>query len=180
VSAISPALPLHARPLHAGLGLRHAGESDAAFLRSLYVDHRMIQWTDVPWADDAKRAFLDIQYDFQQRHYTSHYEGASILVVTREGRDIGRLYVHATAAGLHIVDILLDTRERGRGAGSALLRWTQETACCMGPGCVTLHIESQNEAARRLYERHGFVTGGTEGSHIAMMWRVPVEVRRLS
>lgn len=178
MNVASTALPLEKQSLPIGLGLHLAGEDDAAFMRTLYVDHRMAEWAEVPWPDEPKRAFLDTQYDFQQKHYASHYEDASILVVTRDGARIGRLYLHATPAGLHIIDILLDIRERGAGTGSALLRWTQKTAQSMGLACVSLNVELQNVGVRRLYERHGFVAGDTGGAHVAMTWHSPSDATK--
>ena len=36
---------------------------------------------------------------------------------------------------------------------------------------LALHVELRNEAARRLYERFGFVAGDVQGAHLSMNWR---------
>eukprot|EP00049_Salpingoeca_infusionum_P018055 m.355541 g.355541 ORF g.355541 m.355541 type:complete len:198 (-) comp17275_c0_seq1:401-994(-) len=52
---------------------------------------------------------------------------------------------------------------RGKGIGSALLAWADETARAAGCQTITLDVVTRNEAARRLYERKGYVV--QEGAH---------------
>lgn len=51
---------------------------------------------------------------------------------------------------------------RGRGGGAALVKWAMERAREMGHAAVELWAAHGNDAAARLYSRHGFaVTGET-------------------
>ena len=124
----------------------------------------------MPWSDAAKRAFLDSQFDMQHRHYSACYANGEFLIVLYEERPAGRLYLHSTTRELCIVDILLDEAFRGRGIGSILLRWLQEVTKARGLEHLQLSVLVHNMAARRLYERHGFIAGELAGMHIPMTW----------
>ena len=155
-----------------GLSLRAARESDLPFLRDLYAESRAAELAPVPWPAPVKRAFCDSQFALQHRHYVAHCIPAAFLVVLFEGRPVGRLYLHWTPDGLHIVDILLDAATRGRGIGSALLHWTQTAALGAGAGTLSLHVERHNDGAYRLYRQLGFHEGeGGRDGHRHMVWR---------
>lgn len=163
-------IPWQAVPLPAGLSLRRATGEDETFLRGLYIEHRLDELAAVPWLAAAKQAFLRNQYDLQQRHYATYYEGAASLVVMVGAHDVGRLYLHASAAELRIVDILLDGGARGQGTGTTLLLWSRALADHLCVPNLSLHVECGNLAARRLYERLGFVASDTAAVHIPMTW----------
>lgn len=156
-----------------GLGLRQAAEADLPFLRDLYADSRAEELACVPWPEAAKRAFCDSQFALQHRHYVAHSVPAIFLIVLLDGRSAGRLYLHWTAADLRIVDILLDAAARGRGIGTALLRWLQAAALYAGVETLSLHVESHNQGAQRLYRRLGFREQGVHGGHLRMAWTPP-------
>lgn len=158
----------------AGLGLRLAKEADLPFLRGLYAQSRAPELALVPWPEDAKRAFCDSQFVLQHRHYVAHCVPAAFLVVLREGRLVGRLYLHWTADDLRIVDLLLDAATQGRGLGSTLLHWTQEAAIAARIDTVSLHVGQHNDRAHGLYRRLGFrEEQAGQGSHRRMVWRQP-------
>ena len=154
-----------------GLGLRSADAADLPFLRNLYAASRGHELAGMPWPDATKRLFCDSQFDLQHRHYIAHFLSADFLIVLHGGNPIGRLYLHETAQKLTIVDILLDQAAQGRGLGSALLGWTQTIMRARNLATLALHVELRNEAARRLYERFGFVAGDVQGAHLSMNWR---------
>ena len=155
-----------------GLGLRAAGESDLPFLRDLYAESRAAELAHVPWPAPVKRTFCDSQFALQHRHYVAHCVPAAFLVVLFEGRFVGRLYLHWTPDDLHIIDILLGAATRGRGVGSALLRWIQTAALGAGVDTLSLHVERHNGGAYRLYRRLGFrEEEGGHGGHRHMVWR---------
>jgi ribosomal protein S18 acetylase RimI-like enzyme len=63
-------------------------------------------------------------------------------------------------ARFDVVSMWTDPAWRGRGVGAALL---QAAIAFAGDAPVFLSVTENNDAARRLYERHGFVpTGHTE------------------
>jgi len=56
-----------------------------------------------------------------------------------------------------LANIAVDPAARGRGVGDALLAWLLEAAAAQGAHSVFLEVRASNAAARRLYEKRGFV-----------------------
>lgn len=136
--------------------LRHASDADIPFLRELYEHARSAELAAVTWPGDMRTRFLDDQFRLQHQHYLTHYASADFLVLERNERPIGRLYIDATDDDLHVVDISLLAAERGRGIGSSLLRSVMNHARHEGRG-VFLNVNRFNIDAERLYRRLGFV-----------------------
>lgn len=165
----------------AGLAVRAATDDDLPFLRALYAQSRAAELAAVPWPEQVRRAFCDSQFDLQHRHYVAHYIPAAFLLVLRQGEAVGRLYLHAAAREMRIIDVLLAAAVRGRGLGSALLRWVQAAAVCSGAEMLSLHVATDNPAACRLYRRLGFLESGAQGGHLRMIWRPAADAQpRLS
>lgn len=163
-----------------GLGLRPATDADLPFLRGLYAGSRAAELEAVPWPRAAKDAFCDSQFVLQHQHYVAHCVPAAFLVVSHDGHDIGRLYLHWTHDALHVVDLTLDPATQGRGLGTRLLRWIQSVATEAGFATVTLHVAEHNERAFALYRRLGFREQSPgEGGHRRMCWQ-PVHGSELS
>jgi len=162
-------LPLPGAP---AFSLRDAGPDDVPYLRNLYAASRADELAPVPWPEAAKRAFCDSQFDLQHRHYVAQFATGDFLVVLHGDAQAGRLYLHEGASELRIVDILLEESVRGRGVGSALLRHLQQQVRERHLDALALQVLITNQAARRLYERHGFVLEGDETAmHLEMYWR---------
>lgn len=166
-----PPLDLPAALAGTGLALRPAGVDDLPALRALYASTRADEMAAVPWPDLVKRAFLDDQFRLQHRHYVNHYAAADFMVLEHAGAVAGRYYLLREAPSHLVVDISLFPAWRGRGIGAALLRASQDEARAAGRG-MHLHVVRDNLAARRLYERLGFVLGEDpgQGSHLPMRW----------
>ncbi len=154
-----------------GLSMRPARPSDLPMLRDLYAQTRAAEMAAVPWPDSVKRAFLDDQFRLQHRHYVAHYAAADFMVIEHPDGPVGRYYLLREAPAHLVVDISLFAAWRGQGIGAALLRASQEDARAAGRG-MRLHVVHDNQAARRLYERLGFVPGedATQGTHLPMHW----------
>ena len=156
-----------------GLRLRPAEATDLPFLRDLYASSRDAELACIPWPDAAKRAFCDDQFALQHHHYVTHCVPATFLIVMLQYKPAGRFYLHWTPNELRVVDILLAAAVRGRGIGSALLRWAQAITVDAGIGTLNLHVEQQNSAAYRLYQRLGFHEQDVGGGHACMAWSPP-------
>lgn len=61
---------------------------------------------------------------------------------------------------IHINNVAVMPRYRGRGMGSAILRHVFAEAQRLGATRATLEVRASNDAARRLYERLGFHVAG--------------------
>lgn len=174
-----------------GFFLRAAGDADLPWLRALYAETRADEMAAVPWSDNAKRGFLDRQFDLQHQHYLQHFADADFMTLWLRAEDggvkdqpIGRYYLlrDASAAdtGDHdapadplrydlIVDISVFSRFRGQGIGRALIEASQRAAASAGRG-MRLHVLKDNRDARRLYERLGFAITHSIPTHHHMRW----------
>lgn len=87
------------------------------------------------------------------------------LVAELDGRVVGyvRLRAAELASSAHVQRVnglAVDPAVQGRGAGTALVRAALELARERGARRVTLAVLAPNAAARRVYERCGFVEEG--------------------
>jgi ribosomal protein S18 acetylase RimI-like enzyme len=123
----------------------------------------------VPWTEEQKRAFLDLQFEARDRHYRSWFPAARFDVIERGGAAIGRLIVDRGDDAIRIVDIALIPEQRGRGLGGALLRGLLDEAAGSGRP-VRIHVERGNPA-RRLYDRLGFDPIEEQGLYELLEWR---------
>jgi ribosomal protein S18 acetylase RimI-like enzyme len=147
--------PLSASLLDRQVELLPAGPEDELFLRALYATRRARELEGTGWGSAQVKAFCDMQFDAQERHYARFHDSAFSGIIYRGGARIGRLYVDFNATpALHLIDIGLIPEAQGQGLGGALLGWLLETArATFRP--VTLQVAFDNPA-RHLYERLGF------------------------
>jgi ribosomal-protein-alanine N-acetyltransferase len=61
---------------------------------------------------------------------------------------------------VHVNNVAVRPRFRGRGIGTALLRRLLDDARTLGARRATLEVRASNDGARRLYERLGFHVAG--------------------
>lgn len=138
-----------------------------------------------------ERALRFLEAVIDQRFVLSAYDGDRQLVgiagfKTADGqfvggtlRDLAKIYgwsgalwramllallERPVAAGELLMDgICVDASMRGRGVGTRLLNAVKDKACAFKLDRLRLDVIDTNPAARRLYEREGFVAG--EVSH---------------
>lgn len=121
------------------------------------------------WSAEQKRAFLDQQFDAQRQHYRTQYAGARFDVIEMDHKPIGRLYLWICETDLRLMDIALVPELRGQGIGGDLMR----AVLSFARGAETpvrLFVEEQNPA-KRLYERLGFVEVGEQTFYKEMLWQ---------
>ena len=141
---------------------------DVPFLRYLYGTTREDEMRMVPWTDEQKAQFLDMQFDAQKNHYEDYYGHAQFLVIETGGTSIGRLYVYRDEEEIHILDIALLPHYRGRGLGRILLQELLDEGRASRRK-VTIYVEHFNPA-RHLYDRLGFKHIDTNGVYHFMVW----------
>lgn len=149
--------------------LRAVTPSDEPFLRDVYASTRAEELKQVPWNDDQKREFTDMQFTAQDTYYREHYPTARFLVIEVEGAAVGRLYIDRWETEIRIMDIALLPQFRGAGTGSHLLRELQEEARA-SKKALSIHVEKFNPALR-LYDRLGFQSKQDKGVYLLMEWR---------
>lgn len=153
-----------------GLSLRPRNADDEAFLRDLYFDLRAAELASTRWPPGRRRAFTDSQFDLQDRHFRAQFPAADFLIIQRDERPIGRLYLNRGADGFLVVDIGLLSSARRRGLGRELLEHVQERAAEAGAPKVWLHVLHDNLGAATLYSQLGFQRVALSGAHWRMEW----------
>ncbi|MFT3830519.1 MAG: GNAT family N-acetyltransferase [Opitutaceae bacterium] len=133
---------------------RSAETRDQPFLAAVYATTREEELAHAPWTPEQKRVFLSQQFAAQDHAYTANYPGAERWVITVDGVDSGRLYLHPRGGEIRIMDIALLPPARRRGIGTATLQQVLRRAAAASQR-VSIHVECFNPA-RRLYERLGF------------------------
>jgi GNAT superfamily N-acetyltransferase len=151
-----------------GITFRPQIESDGPFLAALYASTRAGEMAMVPWTDQQKWEFLEMQFRAQSMHYAAHYAGADFLVIERNSQAVGRIYIDRTAEEICLIDIALLPEQRGGGVGTALIRELLEEAE-KGGQRVTIHVERFNPALN-LYLRLGFQPVEETGVYYLMHW----------
>jgi RimJ/RimL family protein N-acetyltransferase len=87
------------------------------------------------------------------------------LVALVDDEVVGHARVDMAPYGVAGLGMMVDERWRGRGVGGALVRAVLDAARDLGAHKVALQVWPHNEAARRLYLRHGFVEEGVLRRH---------------
>jgi len=122
----------------------------------------------VPWTDEQKAMFLDMQFRAQAQHYEDYYPTCEFLVIEIEGKSSGRLYIDRRETLIEIIDIILEPVYRGRGIGGMLVQEIlDEGRATSRP--VRIYVENFNPA-RHLYDRLGFRHIETNGVYHLMEW----------
>ncbi len=151
------------------VSLRRETEVDLKFLKDLYAASREREMvTLIDWSDGQKRKFLDQQFNAQRCHYLKHYADAEFDIIERSGLPIGRLYVAELAQEVRLMDIALMPEARNCGIGGKICSNIMARATQLGK-IVSLHVEEDNPA-KRLYERLGFVEAGEVSFYKLMHW----------
>lgn len=173
-----PAFELPAALLSQGYRLRPETEADIPFLMQLYASTRERELEPLSWTIEQKQAFLSSQFQAQRHHYRTNIPDCAFEVLELNGTPVGRLYLEARQARLHIVDIALMPESRGQGLGTAILRALQATASARGRG-LGIFVEKFNPALR-LYRRLGFAEVADREVYLEMEWSPDAAQRRAS
>ncbi len=151
------------------VGLRPSKEDDLEFLYQVYASSRDREMALlVEWSAEQKENFLREQFRLQDRHYKTHYANARYDIIEIDGKPAGRLYVDRMKHEIRLMDIALLTEYRNRGVGRALVQDLLDEAD-RDRMFVSLHVEDNNPA-KRLYERMGFVEVREVSFYKLMHW----------
>jgi ribosomal protein S18 acetylase RimI-like enzyme len=144
---------------------------DESFLQALYASTRADELAQVPWSEEQKAAFCQMQFAAQHQYYQEHYAGAAFDVIEVNGASVGRLYVNRGEREIRIVDITLLPEHRRAGLGTRLLRALQAEAHAAGR-LLSIHVEKFNPALA-LYQRLGFQVQADRGAYLFLQWVAP-------
>ena len=150
--------------------LRAATPDDEPFLHALYGDRRAPELVAAGWGPDEARTFIDMQFRAQQAGYGATFPDADHWVVELGGEPIGRMLVRRRPEGDLVVDIVVHSRHRGLGIGTALMQEVIGDADAAGRG-VSLTVAAHDRRVVEWYERLGFVVGEQHGPYLGMRWQ---------
>lgn len=154
---------------HTLLELRVAAPSDDPFLRRLYLAVREPELKPFGWSNEQMAMFCDMQYQYRQS--SSMLYGADLVTSIAEvgGLPIGRMDASTAVEQWRLVNIELMPAWRGQGVGRYLLE--EFLLSQARQRRVNVHLSvACGSAARRLYERCGFVLDASDGMHDRMVW----------
>lgn len=144
------------------------------------VDLRNLFVVCSPLAGHLPDALFDLQFESQDATFRTARPLAMRRIVTLTGQPIARVVIDWQVPGAsHGVDIAVHPDHRRSGAGLAMLRAWLAVADSEHRTC-TLDVIANN-AARRIYERLGFVEASSDpGAAYAFMVRrcPPAKARR--
>jgi GNAT superfamily N-acetyltransferase len=146
--------------------LRKASPADEPFLIELFRDVRgdELRVTGLPEAQIEQ--LLTMQYNAQKSSYSGNYPNAENFIIESQGTPIGRMLTDRSVECTRLVDISILSKERGNGIGSYCLE-SLKTDCER----ISLQVFSQNIAAIRLYQKHGFEFTSEDGMYLEMEWK---------
>jgi ribosomal protein S18 acetylase RimI-like enzyme len=126
--------------------LRPAETDDYDFLYQLHVAS-MKPSVEATWGWDEV---------WQSDYFRQHFDPSRRQIVQTEGQDVGVISVEHRSDEYYLALIEILPAYQGRGLGSALIRdFIRAAQECSLP--AALHVLKANPAARRLYQRLGFV-----------------------
>lgn len=141
--------------------------SDELFLFALYSTTRQAELANVPWNEEQKQAFLKMQFQAQNQHYTTKFPNASFLLLSIDDQPVGRLYTAEFEDEIRILDLTLAPDFRNKKIGSQLLEEILQDAQSKNKS-VQIYLEDFNQA-KNLFSRLGFEVAAEEGFY--QLWR---------
>lgn len=131
---------------------RPAVAADEPFLRDLYASTRP---EVAGWADEPRAAFLAQQFEAQRTGWGRMFPGSVHDVIVLDGRAIGRVWVHPSAAECLIVDLALLPEHRHQGIGTQVVKEILAEADRAGVP-ARAHVERTNTPSLAFWTRLGF------------------------
>jgi ribosomal protein S18 acetylase RimI-like enzyme len=162
-------IPTPVRAAEHGLSYRMTTDADLPVLTKIYASTRTDEVAQTGWPPQQQRAFLQMQFEAQHKHYRDHYPDAAWLLITQGVTPVGRLYLEDWPNQLRIIDVALLSEFRGKGWGQAILRDLMD-ATAPTNRAVSIHVE-KNNPAMSLYLRLGFEAIEDKGVYDLMEWR---------
>ena len=119
----------------------------------------------------VERAFGPWDADAQRRRFDEVFDPATYQRIVVDGMSAGILVVEDRPAEIFLVRIFLLPAFQRRGIGSTVIRELIDCAEAEGKP-LRLRVLRVNSAARRLYERLGFVVTESTAVHDYLEYRV--------
>jgi ribosomal-protein-alanine N-acetyltransferase len=97
--------------------------------------------------------------------YARLVESGVVLMSEEPQRITGFVCANIVAGDWEIENLVVDQQNRRRGIGDALLGELLRSPKIEADSAVWLEVRESNQAARRLYEKHGFRETGRRGGY---------------
>ncbi len=97
----------------------------------------------VPWSEKA----ISDELENPSAHFFTAY---------RFGEYVGYIGMHLVLDECYITNIAVTEKQRKKGIGSSLLSFAEKYAEKNGASFISLEVRKSNEAAKALYNKHGF------------------------
>lgn len=147
--------------------LTPVSSSDEPFLVELYSSTRAEEMALVPWDGEQKQAFLQMQFEAQNRYYRERYPNASFDLIKFNDSPVGRLYVAELDDEIRIIDLTFLPAHFDPQVFEALIEEILQKAERIGK-CVRIHLENFNPQTE-IFVRLGFRKIGEHG--IYFLWQ---------
>lgn len=152
------------------VNFRPINQDDEPFLFRLYASTREEEFKLLPWSEQQKVAFLQMQYAAQHKYYQEQFQDTSFWIIEQQDKPIGRLYLNYRSDEVRIIDIVILSEYRNQGIGSQILKDILISATERDLP-VRIHVERYNPALN-LYNRLGFKKIDDTGVYLLMEWRL--------
>lgn len=151
-----------------GLTIRPSKPIDQPFLEQLHHTTR----PDLKMIDGEKEfvdSLIQMQFRAQSQGYGNQFPNAMYFIVEKQHERIGKVTVDFGANEVRVIDIAFIPKARNKGFGEEVLRALQQASTKVGTP-LTLTVDSNNIAAKKLYLRLGFVVEESSPPYEAMAW----------
>ena len=146
--------------------LRPIRPDDESFLLDVYSSTRAEEMALVPWTDEQKRAFIEMQFRAQDSYYRERFPNADFRVILEHEERVGRLYLLADSSAISIIDITVLPEHRKRGIGTFLIRQVIDEGS-LSKRSVQVYVETHNPSLP-LFERLGFFRVKEDGMNFLL------------
>ncbi len=153
--------------MSASINLIPADESDTSFLIELYASTRVEEMAVVPWSEEQKLSFLQMQFDAQNLYYRERYPNASFDIIKLNDEPVGRFYLAELANEIRIIDLAFLPQRFDREIFVKLIEKVLRKGAAIGQP-VQIYLESFNPLAE-IFSDLGFQKVGEHG--IYFLWR---------
>jgi ribosomal protein S18 acetylase RimI-like enzyme len=150
------------------VSLRPVVPADEPFLLKVYASTRAEEMALVPWTDEQRHAFVEMQFKAQLEHYAKAFPAATHDIVLENDRPVGRLYVDRLDQEINIIDFTVLPEERNSGIGSYVMQEILEEAKRSGK-TVGIYVETFNPSVA-FFKRLGFLETEENGIHFRLQW----------
>ena len=148
--------------------LRDADPNDEQFLMQVFACTRAAEVAQVPWTDEQKAAFMQMQCNAQHSYYHEQYPEADYKVILHNDEPVGRLYVNKQPDLVKILDITVLPEFRNCGIGSGLIQNILNDADEMNSS-VHIYVETFSPSLS-LFKKMGFSILQEEGINFLLEW----------